>query len=174
MKKTGLIHIYYGDGKGKTTAAMGQAVRAAGFGYRVLIFQFLKDNESSERRILEKIPNVDCVYGRESEKFSFQMSEEEKEECRRYNRQKLAEIREIYQSYDVLVLDEAVCVAGLGLLEEEELIAFLKGKPEKLEVILTGHQITEALIEAADYVTEMKKVKHPFEKGIPAREGIEK
>lgn len=174
MKETGLIQIYYGDGKGKTTAAVGQAVRAAGFGYQVLVFQFLKDNSSSERKILEAIPNITCLEGREGEKFAFLMTEEEKEDCRRYNSRKLHEIGETAQKYDVLVLDEAVCAVGVGLLEEVELIEFLKHKPEKLEVILTGHTITDGLLEIADYVTEMKKRKHPFDQGIQARIGIEK
>lgn len=174
MRETGLIHIYYGDGKGKTTAAIGQAVRAAGFGYRVLIFQFLKDNGSSERNILENISNVTCIKGRSEEKFSFQMNEEEKEECRLYNKNKLYEIKQAAGDYDMLVLDEAVCAVGVGLLEEQDLIEFLKTKPEKLEIILTGHMLTEGLLNVADYVTEMKKVKHPFDRGISAREGIEK
>lgn len=172
--KTGLIHIYYGDGKGKTTAAMGQAIRAAGFGYRVLVFQFLKNNNSNERKILENISNITCVQGREAEKFSFQMNEKEKEGCRLYNKQKLNEIKELVSGYDVLVLDEAVCAVGVGLLEEEVLVKFLETKPEKLEVVLTGHAITEKLLNIADYVTEMRKVKHPFDKGIVARAGIEK
>lgn len=172
--RTGLIHIYYGDGKGKTTAAMGQAIRAAGFGYRVLVFQFLKNNNSSERNILESISNITCIQGREEEKFSFQMNEQEKEECRLYNKQKLNEIRELVLEYDVLILDEAVCAVGVGLLEEAVLVELLETKPENLEVVLTGHTITENLRNIADYVTEMRKVKHPFDKGIVARAGIEK
>ena len=79
-KGTGLVHIYFGDGKGKTTTGMGLCVRAAGYGYRVLIYQFMKNNKTSERNILEKIENVAIVNGLEQEKFSFQMTEQEKKE----------------------------------------------------------------------------------------------
>ena len=79
-KGTGLVHIYFGDGKGKTTTGMGLCVRAAGYGYRVLIYQFMKNNKTSERNILEKIENVSIVNGLDQEKFSFQMTEQEKKE----------------------------------------------------------------------------------------------
>ena len=76
-------------------------------------------------------------------------------------------------NYDVLILDEAVCVTGIGLLDEEELVSFLENKPKKLEVVLTGHTISDRILQMADYVTEMKKVKHPFDRGVQARKGIE-
>lgn len=170
---TGLIHIYYGDGKGKTTAAVGQAVRSAGYGYKVLFYQFLKDNTSSERKSLAQVENITCMKGREEVKFSFQMSEEEKKEVRQYYKEQLQMLEIEAKNYDVLVLDEAVCAAGIGLLEENELIRFLENKPKKLEVILTGHTISDRLLQTADYVTEMKKIKHPFDRGISARKGIE-
>lgn len=171
--RTGLIHIYYGDGKGKTTAAVGQAVRSAGYGYKVLFYQFLKDNTSSERKSLAQLENITCMKGREEVKFSFQMSEEEKKEVRQYYKEQLQMLEIEAKNYDVFVLDEAVCAVGIGLLEENELIRFLENKPKKLEVILTGHTISDRLLQTADYVTEMKKVKHPFDRGIVAREGIE-
>lgn len=173
MAQTGLIHIYYGDGKGKTTAAVGQAVRAAGYGYRVLVFQFLKNNTSSERKLLKQIEGITCMDGQFSEKFTFQMDEKEKQESRAYCRKMLKKIQEAAKDYDVLFLDEAVCAVNVGFLEEEELLSFLNEKPEHLEVILTGHMLPEKLKDAADYVTEMKKIKHPFDKGIVARKGIE-
>ena len=89
--KPGLIHIYCGDGKGKTTAAVGQAVRAAGYGYRVLVYQFMKNNMSSERKVLEQLEQVTCVSGPEQVKFSFQMTEEEKLICLKENEEKLCE-----------------------------------------------------------------------------------
>ena len=170
---TWLIHIYYGDGKGKTTAAVGQAVRSAGYGYKVLFYQFLKDNTSSERKSLEQLENITCMKGREEVKFSFQMSEEEKKEVRQYYKEQLQMLEIEAKNYDVFVLDEAVCAVGIGLLEENELIRFLENKPKKLEVILTGHTISDRLLQTADYVTEMKKIKHPFDRGISARQGIE-
>ena len=176
MKKdTGLIHIYYGTGKGKTTTGMGLVTRAAGFGYRVLIYQFMKNNRTSERKILEKIPNVTIINGLDQEKFSFQMTEEEKAERRKFYNERLRMVTEtaVKEDYDVLFLDEAIYTISAGLLDEEALLGFLREKPEKLEVILTGNTPDDALIQAADYVSEIRKVKHPFDRGILARPGIE-
>ena len=173
MIGTGLVHIYYGDGKGKTTAAMGQAIRAAGSGLDVLVFQFMKDNTSSERKILEEIPNITLLPGKRHMKFFNQMNTEEKAEYRHYNTKALDEIAKFCINFDVLVLDEAVCAVDLELLSEEKLVNFIKHKPRGLEVIMTGHHVSDALFETADYVTEMTKVKHPFDAGKRAREGIE-
>lgn len=172
----GLIHIYCGDGKGKTTCGMGLCVRAAGFGFRVLIYQFMKNNSTSERVSMAKIENISFLPGLEHEKFSFRMTEEEKAEHRRYYAGKLQEISELVKAekVDVLFLDEAVYCIGSGLLEESALIDFLKNKPEHLEVILTGRNPSPALIECADYVSEIRKVKHPFDRGVRARKGIER
>lgn len=173
MTGTGKIHVYYGNGKGKTTAAMGQAMRAAGRGLKVLVFQFLKNNDSGERRILEAIPNVTCLPGRDKVKFYNQMNGEEKAEQRHYNTKALDEIVKFCSPFDVLLLDEALCAVKLGLLNEEKLIGFLKHKPRGLEIILTGHEVSEQMLEIADYATEMVKRKHPYDEGTSAREGIE-
>ena len=173
MQGTGRIHLYYGDGKGKTTAAVGQVIRAAGSGLQVLVFQFLKNNESSERKILEQIPNITCMNGREPVKFVSRMNKDEKAETRRYNNKALDEIVKFCSPFDVLLMDEALCAVQLNVLSEEKLLSFLKHKPRGLEVILTGHVITENLLEVADYVTQMTKIKHPYDLGKLAREGIE-
>lgn len=173
MKDIGRIHIYYGDGKGKTTAAMGQAIRAAGYGFRVLIFQFLKDNSSNERKVLESLSNVTCLPGREPVKFVSRMNGDERAELRHYNNKALDEIVKFCTPFDMLVLDEAICAVQLQVLSKEKLISFLKHKPRGLEVVLTGHQVPDELLEIADYVTEMKKIKHPYDLGKMAREGIE-
>lgn len=173
MTGTGRIHVYYGDGKGKTTAAMGQAIRAAGCGLKVLVFQFLKNNSSNERNILEQIPNITCLPGRERVKFFSQMTGEEKLELRHYNTKALDEIIKFCSSFDMLVLDEALCAVKLGMLSEDKLIGFLTHKPRGLEVILTGHEVSKKMLKAADYATEMQKVKHPYDLGKTAREGIE-
>ena len=173
MMDTGRIHIYYGDGKGKTTAAMGQAIRAAGYGFRVLVFQFLKDNSSNERKILESLSNVTCLPGREPVKFVSRMNGDERAELRHYNNKALEEIVKFCAPFDMLVLDEAICAVQLQVLSKEKLISFLKHKPRGLEVVLTGHQVSDDLLEIADYVTEMRKIKHPYDLGKMAREGIE-
>ena len=122
MMDIGRIHIYFGDGKGKTTAAVGQAVRAAGHGFRVLFFQFLKDNSSNERKILEQISNITCLPGREQVKFVSRMNGDEKAELLHYNNKALDEIVKFCSPFDLLVMDEALCAVGLKVLSEEKLI----------------------------------------------------
>ena len=173
MMDTGRIQIYFGDGKGKTTAAVGQAVRAAGHGFRVLFFQFLKDNSSNERKILEQISNITCLPGREQVKFVSRMNGDEKAELLHYNNKALDEIVKFCSPFDLLVMDEALCAVGLKVLSEEKLISFLQHKPRGLEIVLTGHQVSDRMKEIADYATEMHKIKHPYDLGKLAREGIE-
>ena len=176
MKKDiGYFHIYCGDGKGKTTTGMGLCVRAAGYGYRVLLYQFMKNNKTSERSVLKEVPNITLMEGLEQEKFSFQMSEEEKAERTLFYEGQFRKITQKAreEDYDVLFLDELIYTIRAGLFHEELLLDFLKHKPEKLEVILTGQGPSQALIDAADYVSEIKKIKHPFDQGLPARKGIE-
>ncbi|MGI6017819.1 MAG: cob(I)yrinic acid a,c-diamide adenosyltransferase [Marvinbryantia sp.] len=175
-KSLGLVHIYCGDGKGKTTAGMGLCMRAAGCGLQVLLYQFMKNNRTNERKILEKADNVTIIDGLEEEKFSFQMTEEEKAQRRIFYAQQLKTVTEkaAEEEYDVLFLDEIIYTIGAGLLEEQLLLNFLDQKPEHLEVILTGQGPSEALMERADYVSEICMRKHPFQKGMPARDGIER
>ena len=173
MIGTGRIHVYYGDGKGKTTAAMGLVLRAAGSGLDVLMFQFLKDKSSSERIILEQIPNVTCLPGKDRVKFVSNMNADEKARLKHYNNKALDEIIKFCGPFDVLVLDEILCAVQLGVLSEEKLVEFLEHKPRGLEIVLTGHVVSDKVLELADYVTEIRKVKHPYDQGITAREGIE-
>lgn len=174
--ETGLIHLYYGDGKGKTTTGMGLIVRAAGYGCKVLLYQFMKNNETSERKVLENVENITIIDGLDKEKFSFQMTEEEKREHKRFYEDRFRMVTEkaVSESYDVLFLDEAIYTISAGLLDEELVLEFLKNKPDRLEVILTGNTPSQRLIDQADYVSQIKKMKHPFDQGKPARMGIEK
>lgn len=174
--ETGLIHLYYGDGKGKTTTGMGLIARAAGYGCKVLLYQFMKNNETSERKVLENVENITIIDGLDKEKFSFQMTEEEKREHKRFYEDRFRMVTEkaVSESYDVLFLDEAVYTISAGLLDEELVLEFLKSKPDRLEVILTGNTPSQRLIDQADYVSQIKKMKHPFDQGKPARMGIEK
>lgn len=154
---------------------MGLITRAAGYGYRVLLYQFMKNNKTSERKILEKVPNITIVDGLEQEKFSFQMTEEEKAERRKfYNSQfQMVTKKAEEEHYDVLFMDETIYTISAGLLDEQLVLDFLASKPENLEVILTGNTPSQKMIDAADYVSEIRKIKHPFEKGQRARKGIE-
>lgn len=172
----GLIHIYCGDGKGKTTAAVGLAVRCAGRGNKVLLVQFLKSLDSGELYSLAKLPDIEVMRGKESKKFTFQMNEEEKHalliEHNKMFEQVLAKIKN--GGYSLLILDEVIGALNAKVFEMPKLIEFLRHKPENLEVVLTGRNPAPELVEIADYVSEMRKVKHPMDKGIMAREGIEK
>lgn len=174
--ETGLIHIYYGSGKGKTTTGMGLITRAAGYGYRVLLYQFMKNNKTSERKILEKVEQITIIDVLEQEKFSFQMTEEEKAEHKRFYEERFRMVtkKAVEDKYDVLFLDEVIYTISAGLLDEGLVLNFLKEKPRNLEVILTGNTPSQAMIDQADYVSEIKKIKHPFDQGQGARPGIEK
>ena len=177
MKKNdlGLVHIYCGEGKGKTTCSVGLTVRACGYGLHVLFMQFLKSGDSSELKILKSLPGIDVLGTKPIKKFSFQMTEEEKAETRRINAEQFAEMVKMLENdhYDMLVLDEVLGAIEAGLLDDQLIVNFLKNRPEQLEVVMTGRYPTEELEELADYVSRIDKVKHPYDKGIPARAGIE-
>lgn len=166
-----MIHLYYGDGKGKTTAALGLAMRCAGSGKKVLMFRFLKGNGSSERIIADKI--IDVIDGRQNEKFVFNMTEEEKSEALAFYSDKLMEIVYKADKYDMIVLDEAADAVDVGFINEAEFIDFIKKYGKEKEIVVTGHNPSKELISIGDYVTEMRKIKHPFDNGTAARKGIE-
>ena len=174
-RNTGLVHIYCGDGKGKTTASIGLAVRAAGSSKKVVVKRFLKNDRSGEVEILKQIPGITVLPCTRTFGFSWKMSQEEKEEAREYYGEELEKAwkKALDQDADMLVLDEAVGACGLGFIREERLLELIENKPEKLEVILTGRNPSKALLAAADYVTEMVMCAHPYTRGIPARKGIE-
>ena len=166
-----MLHLYCGNGKGKTTAAMGLALRAAGRGKRVIIAQFLKGADSGERFALAQLSQVTLLPVPDGVKFSFRMTEEERRaEAQRY--QDLLElIRQEAQGCFLLVLDEACAAVNTGLLPLEDLLSCLDSLA--CEVVLTGRDPASQLVERADYITSMEAVRHPFEQGISAREGLE-
>lgn len=172
----GLVHIYCGDGKGKTTAAVGLAVRCAGRGNKVLLVQFLKSRDSGELYSLAKLPDIEVIRGKESKKFTFQMNEEEKHALLIEHNKMFEQVLEKIKNggYSLLILDEVIGALNAKVFEMPKLIEFLRHKPENLEVVLTGRNPAPELVEIADYVSEMRKVKHPMDRGIMAREGIEK
>ena len=173
--KNGLIHVYFGDGKGKTTAATGLAVRAEGCGCRVVFAQFMKCRKTGETDSLQKL-GIEVIRAGNSEKFSWEMTEKEKDECRDAQAVLLGMIKDITLregEVDLIILDEALNAAALGFLDEEALKDFVYNKPACVELVLTGCIAPAWLLEKADYITEMKKCKHPFDEGIAARESIE-
>ena len=171
----GLTHIYYGDGKGKTTAAFGLALRCAGHGKRVVIAQFLKGTPTGEVTALEALPGVTVLRPRNAlTKFTFQMNEEEKrqtaQDCQDLFRQ-AAELSRAEEAR-LLVLDEVIDTCD-EFLSSSELCRFLSEKPPTLEVVLTGHFLPENLAAKADYISHIVKEKHPYDHGISARKDIE-
>ncbi|WP_293727332.1 cob(I)yrinic acid a,c-diamide adenosyltransferase [uncultured Phascolarctobacterium sp.] len=172
----GLIHIYCGNGKGKTTACLGLTIRCAGHGNKVLFVQFLKSRPTGELNSLELLPNIEVLRGKETKKFTFQMTAEEKQEVLREHEQLFAKIQTklTEENVQLLVLDEIIGACNTGVFDENQLLDFLKTKPQRLEVVLSGRDPSPELLELADYVSEICKRKHPFDKGIPARTGIEK
>ena len=170
----GLIHLYCGDGKGKTTAAVGLSVRAAGAGKRVLFAQFLKDGSSSELNVLRALQNVEVACCEQNFGFFKAMDGQTKAAAQKAYSALLGDVmRKSVEGVDLLVLDEAVAACNHGLIEEATLIDFLRGRPKALEVVLTGRDPSQHLLDAADYVTEMKCLRHPYQKGVAARKGIE-
>ena len=170
----GLVHLYCGDGKGKTTAAVGLSVRASGAGKRVLFAQFLKDGSSSELNILRALQNVEVACCEQNFGFFRSMDAQTKATARlAYSALLEDAMRKSTDDVDLLVLDEAVAACNHGLIEETALLDFLRRRPETLEVVLTGRDPSQRLLDAADYVTEMHKCKHPFDRGIAARRGVE-
>lgn len=169
------VHIYCGDGKGKTTAAVGLAVRAAGCKKKVLITRFLKTDHSGEVEILKQIPGIFVTPCEKSFGFFSQMTEGQKKEAAVYYTELLSQTLEkaAGESYDLLILDEIMAVCSFGLVKEEAVRAFLSNRPGRLEVVLTGREPSQEMIGLADYVSEIRKIKHPYERGIAAREGIE-
>ncbi len=182
------IHIYHGDGKGKTTAAMGLVLRALGAGIKPCVIQFLKTEASSERRALEVFSSKGLHVAPlpASMKFVFQMDETEKREASSLCRSLLKEGLRLYKQEKggLLILDEVLDAVSTGLLPEEELKeALLALRPRRLfprddsplggDIVLTGRNPSPALLEMADYITEMSARRHPYGEGLAARRGIE-
>lgn len=171
----GLVHIYEGDGKGKTTAAIGLAVRCAGSGKKVLFSQFLKSDTSSELKVLKNIDNINVYVKKNNFGFTFNMTETEKIVAKDFFTRYLKDIIHlaVTSKVDLLVMDEVIDACNMDMVETDMLINFLKTRPENMEVVMTGRNPKDEIAESADYLTRFKKVKHPFDKGVRARVGIE-
>lgn len=170
----GLIHIYCGDGKGKTTCAFGLALRCAGTGARVRIVQFLKGGPTGEVEAMRYLPNVEILRARQGTKFTFQMNEAEREQAKRDHMALLDSAFSDTEGLRMLVLDEIMAACSSGMVEEAHLLELIGNRPAQLELVMTGRNPSPQLLALADYVTEMKKVRHPYDRGIGARNGIER
>jgi cob(I)alamin adenosyltransferase len=171
----GYIQVYTGDGKGKTTAAIGLAIRAAGHGFRTYIGQFLKGQEYGELTSLKKLSSLITIeqFGR---KGFIHVSKDPDEEDIRKASEGLKQCLQamLSQDYQLIVLDEINVALHFNLLSEKKILDFLEQKPQDVEVILTGRFAPESILKKADLVTEMKEVKHYYHAGVKARQGIEK
>lgn len=170
-----MIHVYYGDGKGKTTAAVGLAVRAAGSNMKVMFVQFLKTEFSGERHILSNLENVSLTVCPDELKFTFDMSDAERQQAAALFRGifERSAATALSERYDMIVLDEVFDIMNEGMLSEADVFEFITNAPVSIEIVMTGHDPAQRFTDAADYVTEMKKIKHPFDKGLNGRIGIE-
>lgn len=169
----GQIHIYCGDGKGKTTAAVGLAVRAAGAGKKVVFTQFFKDGSSSEIKKMRLLEGIQVIHCQTVKGFFRYMSDAEKARVSEDYTRLFHQVTEAAQNADMLILDEILSACNHGTVAPKVVSEFLSIRPDNLEVVLTGRNPSEELLELADYVTEMRKIKHPYDLGIPARKGIE-
>jgi cob(I)alamin adenosyltransferase len=173
MATQGLVIVNTGHGKGKTTAAMGQAVRAAGQGLKVCIIQFIKGQGKTGEALAfaSAFPGqveLHCT----GTGFTWQQDKEIVKEAALAG-WKLAKEKIASNAYDLIVLDELTYLIGLGILTEDEVVALFRARPQRLHLVITGRDASQGLIEYADLVTEMRVMKHPFQKGIKAQKGIE-
>lgn len=174
--KRGYVDIYTGNGKGKTTAAIGQGVRACGSGLKVYMVQFLKTYATGELKSIKKLePDFKIFRFEKKRDFFWNLNDDEKAELKE-------EVREAYDfctetlkniKCDVLIMDEIMGVIKNELLSKEDILKLIEIKPNSVELILTGRDVPDEIAQKADLITEMKEVKHYFNKGVPARKGIE-
>ena len=171
--RRGYIQIYTGNGKGKTTAALGLSIRAAGAGLRIFIAQFIKKQKCSEHLLLEELRDRITVrqYGR-----GLIMGRKPSLADIKAARDGYEEVKNIMLSkkFDVVILDEANVAAHYGLITVQDLLELMAAKPTSIELVITGRHADEKVMEAADLVTEMREIKHYREQGVHARRGIEK
>ncbi len=175
MEKQGLVHLYCGDGKGKTTAAVGLTVRAAGNGKRILFVQFMKGGKTGELEILRGLPTVKVLRSDKQFPFYSKMNEAQKAELSQIHNHLLDSILEELAggNCDMLVLDEITYPYAWNLFARAKAEQIFKQAEGTVEIVATGRNPDAFFTERADYITEMKCVRHPFEKGVAAREGIE-
>ncbi|MDO8668747.1 MAG: cob(I)yrinic acid a,c-diamide adenosyltransferase [Candidatus Buchananbacteria bacterium] len=170
-----MIQVYYGDGKGKTTAALGLSIRALGSGQKVAIIFFDKGGQNyNERKILDNLGIAYFSYGRDrrlsNNRFDFSLKDEDLAMAQK----SMAQLLKIHHDYDLIVLDEVLNAIRLKMMPLQELLDYLDNKlPPNLELVLTGRGLWPEISERADLISEMKMIKHYFQKKLPAREGIE-
>jgi cob(I)alamin adenosyltransferase len=176
MIKKGIIQLYTGDGKGKTTAAFGLALRAMGRGLKVTVFQFMKTDETGELLATRSFELMNVIRVNTSPKFTWNMRASELKQLAIETQNGFKEICRIAEAEgcDILILDEINHAIHQQYISKNDILHLFSIKPEHMEIVLTGRNAPEWLIERADLVTEMKCIKHPYNQGFHARIGIEK
>lgn len=171
----GLIHYYYGMGKGKSTTLIGLTIRMLGNEKKVLFVQFLKSLKSSELYVLEGLENIKILRSEKVYPFTYNMNQKQISEIIEINNEIFNETLDTIENghYDLLVLDEIGDCYSYNYINKDLVLNFFKNKPKDLEIAISGHKSEEDLIDLADYVTNYEKVKHPFDNGVKARKGIE-
>ena len=176
MSEKGLVIVYTGNGKGKTTAALGMALRAVGYEHKVCMLQFIKGSwhygEMDSSKKLE--PNFELIaVGKGFVGILDDNSPREEHEKYAAEAVRICREKIFSEKYDVIILDEVNYAITLGLIDVQEIIKIIKEKPSDLDLVLTGRDVKEEIVELADLVTEMKEIKHPFKSGIKAKKGID-
>jgi cob(I)alamin adenosyltransferase len=176
MAENGLVIVYTGKGKGKTTAALGMALRAIGHDHKICMIQFIKGSwhygEMSSSKRLEPDFELTAVgkgfVGILDDKTPKEMHEKIAQEAIQISREKI-----LSEKYDIVILDEVNYAVNLGLVDIQQVLDLIRIKPQKVSLVLTGNHARQQVIDAADLVTEMKEIKHPFQRGIRAKKGID-
>ena len=174
--ENGLVQVYYGKGKGKTTAAIGLGIRAIGNGYKVIMIQFLKHDSTGECHMIKTLePDFKIFHFEKKRGFTWQLNEEEKQELRSETSNALKFATKVMDTgqCDILILDEILNSLELGFVSEEEVNALIDSKSDDVELVLTGRTLPESVAKRADYISCIESIKHPLDKGIDARRGIE-
>ena len=183
----GLVHLYTGNGKGKTTAALGLSLRALGAGYDLYFYQFMKMGDSSEFRLLKEMEGVHTGFFGLGKFVNREKKDEDYRKEATSNRQGFNSIFTLFKTLaqdnekgagapakrQLVVLDEICLLLYFEFVSVDEVVELIKAKPDSVELVLTGRKAPAGLVEHCDYVSEVQEIKHPFQKGIPARHGIE-
>ncbi|MBE7026076.1 MAG: cob(I)yrinic acid a,c-diamide adenosyltransferase [Ruminococcaceae bacterium] len=169
-----MIQAYFGNGKGKTTAAIGAVIRCVGCGQKALYVGFLKNNDSAEFKVLDTLENIDMLFSNEK----YNLYDNEKPELtpkiiKAYTKLLFDETARIITGYQMIVLDEILDAIQFGYVDEDEFIKVVNEWKNRVEIILTGHALTEKIKDISDYISEIKNTKHPYADGVLARKGIE-
>lgn len=170
-----MIQVYIGDGKGKSTAALGLLIRAVGAGGRALYCQFLKSNDSSELNVLPRLEKITRLTAKPVKGFFEALDEKEKSAVIQNQRELFVDAARHIESgeYSIAVLDELLWAYEFKIISKHDILKLLDALPRDTELVLTGGRAPEFILEKADYVSKIKKIKHPFDKNTPARRGIE-